>query len=113
MKNKYMLLLAVLALCFTACNYDEDELEPSNELTSYQLPQGNHDYDQTIVDFYKNYGVYLLYDFTEKDAYWYVTGWRKFVEQEEYTTAYPGGDYIVKPSDQNYIKQQLAMLDEV
>lgn len=113
MKNKYMLLLAVLALCLTACNYDEDELEPSNILTSYQLPQGNHDYDQTIVDFYNKYGVYLLYDFTEKDAYWYITGWRKFDENQEFTSAVGGGNYIVKPSDQNYVKQQLALLDEV
>ncbi|MBR1463390.1 MAG: hypothetical protein IJ604_08495 [Prevotella sp.] len=113
MKNKYMMLLAVLALCFTACNYDEDELVPSQVLTSYQLPQGNHDYDQTILDFYKNYGVYLLYDFSDKDAYWYVSGWRMFDENEKFTSAVAGGNYICKPSDQNYVRQQMALLDEV
>ncbi|MBQ7442067.1 MAG: hypothetical protein IJV52_11270 [Prevotella sp.] len=113
MKNKYMLLLAVLALCFTACNYDEDELEPSNVLTSYQLPQGNHDYDQTIVDFYKKNGVYLLYNFSDKDAYWHVSGWKMFEEKDEYTAAVPGGNYICEPADQNYVKQQIALLDEV
>lgn len=108
-----MLLLAVIAFCFTACNYDEDELVASDIKTSYQLPQGNHDYDQTILDFYKNYGVYLLYDFSDKDAYWYVSGWKMFEEQDEYSAAFPGGNYLVTPADQNYVKQQLALLDEI
>ncbi len=112
-KTYHILLLVVSAILLVACNYEEDELVATNELTSYQLPQGNHDYDQTILDFYKKYGVYLLYDFSEKDAYWYVSGWNKFEEKEEYTSAVAGGKYLVTPADQNYVKQQLQMLDEL
>ena len=113
MKTKILYsLLTVCALLLTSCNYDEDELQPSGVLTSYQLPQGNHDYDQTIKDFYDKYGKYLLYDFTEKDACWTPNGWKNFIVKEEYeANTQPG--YLVKPADQSYVKQQIALLDEV
>jgi len=33
----------------------------------YQLPQGNHPYDDEIVEFYKNYNCFILYKFSEAD----------------------------------------------
>lgn len=46
MKTKnYFFLLAMNVLVSTGCSYSEDSLEPSGVKTSYQVPQGIHDYD--------------------------------------------------------------------
>ena len=53
MKRKiyfYMILLSWL-LCAVAC-YDEKELSPSEIISSYSVPQGEHDYDDVIVEYY-------------------------------------------------------------
>lgn len=112
-KNIYYTLLFVTTLLVTtACNYVENELTPSDVTDGYSLPQGNHDYDNTILDFYQKYGTYLLYQFTDKDACWTPSGWNRFDKQDEYTSV-PKQGYLVKPADPAYVKQQLALLDEV
>ena len=76
MKRKiyfYMILLSWL-LCAVAC-YDEKELSPSGIISSYSVPQGEHDYDDVIVEYYNKYGSCLLYKFTDKDTYWTPSGW--------------------------------------
>lgn len=49
---KTMMAFAALAATVTlaSCDYDEDELTPSDETSSYQLPQGSHDYDATETE---------------------------------------------------------------
>ncbi|MBE9601547.1 putative zinc-binding metallopeptidase [Pedobacter sp. MC2016-24] len=66
-----------LALSLNSCKKSEGELSPSGIIDNYSVPQGNNTYDQTIVGYYQKYGTYLLYEFSEKDAYWTPTDWKK------------------------------------
>ena len=105
----FSMLFALVAL--SSCSYSEDDLTPSDIKSSYQLPQGNHDYDATIQAFYDNYGIYLLYKFADKDAYWTPTGWKNGVATTDSVTGKDG--FIIKPADEAYVGQQLALLNEV
>lgn len=96
----------------TSCDYSEDALQPSGVLTSYQLPQGDHDYDQTILDFNKKYGVCMLYEFNNKDAYWSPTGWNNYKFNETTPTSTIAG-YLVEKADQAYVGQQINLLKDV
>lgn len=69
-KINYCAAIIILLCVMSACGYSEDELTPSGDALTYKLPQGNNDYDQTIVDYYNKYGTYILYKYTDKDAYW-------------------------------------------
>lgn len=95
---------------FTSCNYDEDELTPSGVTSSYQLPQGSHDYDATIQKFYEENGVYLLYKFSNKDAYWTPSGWTNGTPSED-NSGKQG--FTVKAADETYVGQQVNLLNEV
>lgn len=109
--NKTIACAALAALtAFTSCSYDEDELTPSGVTSSYQLPQGSHDYDDTIQKFYNDNGVYLLYKFSDKDAYWTPSGWTNGTpsDNDDGKTG-----FTVKAADENYVGQQLSLLDEV
>ncbi len=106
-----MACAAIAALAaFTSCSYDEDELTPSGETSSYQLPQGSHDFDATIQKFHEDNGVYLLYKFSDKDAYWTPSGWTNGTPSED-NDGKEG--FTVKAADENYVGQQIALLDEV
>ncbi|MDR6784515.1 hypothetical protein ABIE26_002097 [Pedobacter africanus] len=71
------LLVLSVTLTFISCKKSEEALTPSGSDETYKVPQGNNDYDQTIVDYYNKYGTYMLYQFTDKDVYWTPTGWKK------------------------------------
>ncbi|SKD09337.1 hypothetical protein SAMN05660461_5222 [Chitinophaga ginsengisegetis] len=60
----YYLVLVLLA--GIACN-KEAALTPEPIPPVYTLPQGNHDYDDTIVAWYKKYNTFILYKFTQLD----------------------------------------------
>lgn len=45
----------------------------SGEKYGYQLPQGNHSYDDAIVAFYKKYKCYILYKYTPVDFKYAIT----------------------------------------
>lgn len=111
MKTKnYFFLLAMNVLVSTGCSYSEDSLEPSGVKTSYQVPQGIHDYDQVIVNFYQKYGSYLLYKFSDKDAYWTPSGWVYGKATTESDAGQTG--YAVTPADENYVGQQLELINK-
>lgn len=101
----------MMAGVMSSCSYDEDELSPSNEVSSFILPQGSHDYDATIQKFYDDNGVYLLYQFTDKDAYWTPSGWTNGEITTDDTDGKQG--FLVTKADENYVGQQLSLLDEV
>lgn len=102
MQFKYMLII-VMALVM-GCN-DEDDITPrqENEM-SYQLPQGNHDYDKIIVDWYNEYKFYTLYEFTDRDLFWNNTQW------EQGFMPGLGGELLGKPADPNFVGYQLDLL---
>lgn len=69
--KKYLIcfLFPIIIWCCT----DEKELIPSPEPEfTYVLPQGDHDYDAVIVDYYNRYGCYFLYKYSLEHAYWNV-----------------------------------------
>ncbi|MGQ7856890.1 hypothetical protein ACUN24_21845 [Pedobacter sp. WC2501] len=108
--KRYILSLFVLSTILTlnACKKSEEPLTPSgaDETYTYKVPQGNNAFDETIVDYYKKYGTYMLYKFTEKDAYWTPTGWKKPLEVKGSWTA--GAE--VEASDPVYIAAQLNLI---
>ena len=69
MKWSYFYIELLFLSILTVSCYDEKDLEPSNIVSSYSVPQGTHDYDDVIVDIYDQYSSCLLYKFTDKDTY--------------------------------------------
>lgn len=110
-----LVTMLALSVSFTSCNYDEDALEPSNELTAYKLPQSDitHDYDQTIQKFYDDYDVYLLYNFSEKDAYWTPSGWMNGELSDDNDPDKGKSGFIVSKADEAYVGQQIDFLNEI
>lgn len=104
----HFLILFVLGLMLTisACKKSGETLTPSGIDDTYKVPQGNNAFDETIVDYYKKYGTYMLYQFTEKDVYWTPTGWKKPMEVRGTWTA--GSE--VEASDPAYIAAQLNLI---
>lgn len=73
---KYRLLFMVLSLLLLVGCYEEEPLTPTEGLEfRYTVPQGNHDYDAKIVDWYEKNGFYILYKFDPKDIYFNVSYW--------------------------------------
>lgn len=101
------LLLLSTILILNACKKSEETLTPSGIINTYSVPQGNNAFDQTIVDYYQKYGTYLLYKFTEKDAYWTPTGSKKPMQLPN--GVYQGGGEVL-PADPTYIPAQLSLI---
>lgn len=70
MNVKHILWIVVLGLIgWIGCS-DDETLTPSETLVPrIELPQGNHEYDAKIVDFYERTGLYILYKFKPRDIY--------------------------------------------
>lgn len=88
----FILLLSIFIGCSKEADIKPDELKPA-----FTLPQGNHPYDQKILDFYNTYGCYILYKFTKQDFEWNIA------------SAIP---YVADQGDENYIGQSLETLDK-
>lgn len=70
MNSKYWIWMSIIGLVGLFGCDDKETIVPSDTLVpEIVLPQGNHDYDTKIVDFYENTGVYILYKFNPKDVY--------------------------------------------
>lgn len=104
-----IILLSAVFAGISSCKKSEGTLTPSNIDVTYHLPQGNNSFDQTIVDYYNKFGSYILYKFTERDAYWTPTGWRKPVGNSAGNWTV-GGE--VQEADQTAITAQLDLLDK-
>ncbi|MCD0489193.1 hypothetical protein LPB86_13210 [Pedobacter sp. MC2016-14] len=106
----YILGLVVLCTIFTlnACKKSEEILTPSDTVDTYSVPQGNNAFDQTIVNYYQKYGTYMLYNFTEKDAYWTPTAWTKPTQPAANALWTAGAD--IETADPAYIPAQLALI---
>lgn len=54
---RYLLTIILGLFLWTGCNDDDETLVPSTEPEfRYVLPQGNHDYDTKIVNWYEDCG---------------------------------------------------------
>jgi lipoprotein len=69
---KIQIISIFIIFILTGACSDNDRLTPSEGLEfSYSLPQGNHDYDTKIMDWFERCGFYILYHFDpERDLYW-------------------------------------------
>ena len=63
LKNMAVTVTGLLLLTGLMCCKKEGALEPVNQSPLYELPQGNHPYDQQIVQLHAKYGTYFLYKF--------------------------------------------------
>jgi hypothetical protein len=104
---KQLLLYICLVSMLTACYKKEDSITPATEDQGYKVPQGNHGYDDYIVNFYKKYGKYLLYEFTDKDVYWTPTAWKVATFSNG---VWFNGPEMVK-ADTTYVGDQLKLMD--
>lgn len=69
MRYYIFLLVIVGGLLWVSCD-DSETLVPSTGLEEwFSLPQGEHDYDSKIVDWFDRCGFYILYKFEPKDVY--------------------------------------------
>ncbi|OCX52058.1 hypothetical protein BEL04_11165 [Mucilaginibacter sp. PPCGB 2223] len=107
-------ILLSMLLLFQSCK-KEAALVASDQNIGYTVPQGNHPYDKTIVDFYSKYGVYLLYKFSDKDTYWTPLGWKNSVLSTTTANFWSTG-YLATQADttsSDYITRQLVVLNKL
>ena len=66
--NLHILLLGILLVsALYSCN-NEDDLDISEKKDNrFDLPQGDHDFDDQIVEWNNNYGTSVLYRFSNAD----------------------------------------------
>lgn len=107
---KHSLLVAIgFLLVFAGC-YNEDDIQVTEGLeVSYTLPQGDHPFDATIMNWYEQYGFYTLYIFEDKDIYWANTNWD---ERFDVGDSRGGGSLRGNPADPNYVEGQLDLFEE-
>ena len=72
--NLHILLLGILlASALYSCN-NEDDLDISEKKDNrFDLPQGDHDFDDQIVEWNNNYGTSVLYRFSNADLNYHFT----------------------------------------
>lgn len=90
------LLPCLLVLLLGSCQ-KEAKLSPAPPNVFYTLPQGNHPYDQDILQFYNTYHTYILYKFDSSDFNYNIT-------------APLDATLSARPADTNYIAQAMAFL---
>lgn len=113
MRKVFLYILSgIFTCCISACD-KENELKPTEQIEyGFHVPQGEHDYDSRIVDWKDRCNFFILYDFSPRDIYWSVTGWREAKENVGTSSSYPwvaGIKAIV--ADQNYVGEQLDLLE--
>ena len=74
MKILRLVLLLSAGVMLWNCNPQEDDIIPEGIEEKYTLPQGNHEFDDKIVEFYDSTGVFVLYRYESLDANWNITG---------------------------------------
>jgi hypothetical protein len=90
-------LISCLFMILLSSCYKEPRLTPGTADILYTLPQGDHPYDNEILDFYNTYGTFILYKWTTADFQYAVTG--PLSQQLQ-----------VFPADTNYVQQGLNFL---
>lgn len=109
---RYRLIFVLLSVVLWLGCYDEDPIVPTSEPEfKYTLPQGAHDYDQNIVEWFDRCGFYILYKFEPKDVYFNGTDWDEAVLNSN-TNTYSGNITVV-PAEEAYVGKQLALVEDL
>lgn len=70
---KHVLTILLLGVSMAGCNQDEAAIVPSESLeVKYNVPQGEHEFDKKITEFYNKYGTMILYKYDPVDVIWNV-----------------------------------------
>lgn len=96
MYYQFRILMIVVSIGLLA-GCKKESLQVFDPQPQYQLPQGNHPYDQRIIDFYNKYGTYILYRFNDVDFRWNYS--RKLF-------------FVAQPADPAYVEKTLNFLDK-
>ena len=66
--NAYILILgAIFLFTLDSCSDEDNLVIPDKKETRFDIPQGDHDFDNQIVEWYAKYGTSVLYKFTNPD----------------------------------------------
>lgn len=116
---KYILIIIVGLFLWSSCDDDETLVATTDPEFCYTLPQGDHDYDDKIVEWNKRCGFYFLYKFEPKDVFFNLDNiWAGVVID----TIYDGNGDIqdikynginIEPGDEKYVGAQLAWIEEM
>lgn len=110
---KYRLIFVVLSLILWMGCYEEEPLTPTEGLEyRYTVPQGDHDYDVKIVDWYEKNGFYILYKFDPKDIYFNVSYWTGML-YDSLRGEWEGGKIASGVAEEEYVMQQLQLVEDV
>lgn len=115
MTMKTIMLIFALGVLFMliACD-DESALRPSdkpeNVYGDYMLPQGNHEYDTRIVNYFEKYNTVILYKFNEKEFWWNLTSDVRW-KYDSVTNKTKEG-YEMVSADTLYVGEQLALIQD-
>ena len=93
----YLCLIGCLSFLWMSCNKEAALTNSGYKEYGYIVPQGNHPYDQRIVNYYNKWGIAVLYNFTQQDINWKISGY--------------DATYKSVPADTNYISNQLDLID--
>lgn len=101
MKNlQYFIVSTFILFSISSCKKKEAALEPSTIEIEYKLPQGNHDYDPTLVELSNKYGSYFLYKFSAVD----------FSYNPVYSSPGFGNTYTADIADEAYVGKVLTFI---
>lgn len=102
MRYKYWLMMLLVPF-WLGCNDEDDIVVKEGLETTYSLPQGNHAYDDEIVEWFEKYGFYTLYIYDKKDIFWANEKWDERVEWQV------GGEYRGNAADPDHVGKQLEL----
>ncbi|WP_018339668.1 hypothetical protein [Butyricimonas synergistica] len=109
----HLIYIFILAASLVACN-DDNSLTPTETPEfGYSVPQGNHDYDDRIVDWNKRCNTFILYKFDLKELYWDVNRWNESTptpEDSSYPYPYSNG-LLGAIADEVYVGEQLDLVE--
>ncbi|WP_316838660.1 hypothetical protein [Pedobacter gandavensis] len=98
LRTALILSLSIMLFLTNGCKKTEDKLTATEfPEPGFQLPQGNNDYDQRIMDYFQRWDSYVLYKFSQQDINWRITGYDNF--------------YKSAPAIPDYINAQLDLLE--
>ncbi|MBO9632973.1 MAG: hypothetical protein J7578_07615 [Chitinophagaceae bacterium] len=110
--SSLLAMLALIMLLTASCKKEATPVADNNKPPFYSLPQGNHPYDNQIVDFNKQYGSFILYKFDKGDYTWNLTSSFNLYATQPDESKVPDAmsflfDYIFANYSENSLKKLL------
>jgi hypothetical protein len=115
--KKWIYIGLALGIIFTSCS-KEDALTastlPEKVVNAGYLPQGESEYDNRIMEYYRKYNTVMLYKYDEKEFWWNVTRdlrWTYDSTTNRTTTFFNGVAYTAAPAVEPYVGEQLTLIE--